>query len=105
LPKHEIYRRLEIPELWTLQRNGKVVLRVLSRGAADRRGARASAEARYIESEKSKLLPKLDVAWLISFLPIEPQNAAIHALREAMSGGVGSGSSKASKARPKKRAR
>jgi hypothetical protein len=32
----------------------------------------------------SKLLPKLDVAWLRSFLDIEPQSRAVRALRDAL---------------------
>jgi Uma2 family endonuclease len=69
--KREIYRRLEVRELWTLQRDFKFVLRVLERGS-------------YVERTKSKILPQLDVAWLTGFVDREPQTAAIRALRDEL---------------------
>jgi len=69
--KHEIYRRLGVRELWTLQRDGRLVVRVLVKGS-------------YVEQERSKVLPKLDVAWLTSFLQYESQSGAARALRDAM---------------------
>lgn len=71
LAKHEIYRRLGVRELWTLQRDGRLLLRVLDKG-------------RYVERQASKVLPGLDVRWLTSFLAREPQSAAVRALRDEM---------------------
>ena len=65
----EIYPRLGIRELWTLERDGKLVVRVLEKD-------------RYVERQKSKVLPALDVAWLVGFLDREPQTAAVRALRD-----------------------
>jgi len=71
LAKHEIYRRLGVRELWTLQRDGRLLLRVLDKG-------------RYVERQASKVLPGLDVRWLTGFLAREPQSAAVRALRDEM---------------------
>jgi len=71
LVKHEIYRRLGVRELWTLDKNSQLVVRVLERTA-------------YVKRAKSKLLPGLDLAWLLSFAEIEPQSRAVRALRDAL---------------------
>lgn len=71
LSKPEIYRRLGIRELWTLKSDGRLVVRVLEKGE-------------WIERAKSKLLPKLDLVWLMSFVDITPQSKAVRALRDAM---------------------
>jgi Uma2 family endonuclease len=71
IAKREIYRRLGVRELWTLQRDGRLVVRVLARGG-------------YGEHQQSKVLPKLDVAWLAGFLKHESQSGAVRALRDAM---------------------
>lgn len=73
LPKWEIYRRLGIRELWTLQRDGHLVIRVLHK-------------SEWVEHPRSKLFPRLDIAWLVSFLDIEPQSKAVRALRDALRG-------------------
>jgi Uma2 family endonuclease len=80
LDKREIYRRLGVRELWTLQRDLKLVVRALDKG-------------KYAERTSSKILPQLDVAFLVGFLENEPQSAAVRALRDAMH----------AKRRPKKR--
>lgn len=71
LIKHEMYRRLGVRELWTLKRDRRLVVRVLER-------------SQYVERARSKLLPKLDLAWLLSFAKIEPQSRAVRALRDAL---------------------
>jgi Uma2 family endonuclease len=71
LAKQEIYRRLGVRELWTLKSDGRLVVRVLEKG-------------QWAERPKSKLFPKLDVAWLRSFLDVEPQSRAVRALRDAL---------------------
>ena len=71
LAKHEIYQRLGVRELWTLRRDGRLVLRVLEK-------------ERYVEHAKSKVLPKLDVAWLLAFLERQSQTAAVRALHDEM---------------------
>jgi Uma2 family endonuclease len=71
LPKHEIYRRLGTRELWTLTSDGRLLVRTLEKGA-------------WVEQTRSKVLPKLDLAWLYSFLEITPQSKAVRALRDAM---------------------
>jgi Uma2 family endonuclease len=70
IAKREIYRRLGVRELWTLQRDGRLVVRVLARGG-------------YVEHQRSKVLPKLDVVWLAGFLAKESQSGAVRALRDA----------------------
>jgi Uma2 family endonuclease len=69
--KLEIYRRLGIRELWTLKTDGRLVVRTLEKG-------------QWVERTKSKVFPKLDVAWLHSFLAVEPQSRAVRALRDAL---------------------
>jgi Uma2 family endonuclease len=71
LAKPEIYRRLGVRELWTLKGDGSVVVRVLHKAA-------------WVEQTKSKLLPKLDLAWLVSFLDVTPQSKAVLAVRDAL---------------------
>lgn len=71
LEKEEIYRRLGVGELWTLKRTGGLMIRTLEDGA-------------WVERTKSKLFPTLDLPWLLSFLDIEPQGVAVHALRDAL---------------------
>jgi Uma2 family endonuclease len=71
LPKHEIYARLGVRELWTLKKNGRLLVRVLEK-------------SKYAERASSKLLPKLDLGWLLSFAEIEPQSRAVRALRDAL---------------------
>jgi Uma2 family endonuclease len=73
LPKEEIYRRLGTRELWTLKSDGTLRVRVLEKGA-------------WVEHPKvkSKLFPKLDLAWLLSFLEFTPQSKAVRALRAAL---------------------
>ena len=55
LEKHEIYLRLGVRELWTLKSDGRMILRILEKGS-------------WAERATSKLLPKLDVPWLLAFL-------------------------------------
>ncbi|HWU85721.1 MAG TPA: Uma2 family endonuclease [Kofleriaceae bacterium] len=71
LSKPEIYRRLGVRDLWTLKSDGRLVIRILEKGD-------------WVEHARSKLLPKLDLAWLRSFLDIEPQSKAVRALRDAL---------------------
>jgi len=71
LAKHEIYRRLGVRELWTLKNDGSLLVRVLEKGA-------------WAERIKSKVLPKLDVAWLVSFLEHDTQSKAVRALRAGL---------------------
>ena len=71
ITKHLIYARLGVRELWTLRPDGRIVIRVLSKG-------------KYVERAKSSVLPRLDVAWLLGFLDIEPQSRAVRALRDEM---------------------
>jgi len=71
LSKPEIYRRLGVRELWTLKSDGRLVVRVLEKGT-------------WIEHTRSKLFPRLDLAWLRSFLDITPQSKAVRALRDAL---------------------
>jgi Uma2 family endonuclease len=71
LAKREIYRRLGVQELWTLKSDGRLVISILQKGD-------------WVERSKSKLFPKLDVTWLLSFLTVEPQSKAVRALRDAL---------------------
>jgi Uma2 family endonuclease len=71
LSKPEIYRRLGVRELWTLKSNGRLIIRILENGE-------------WSEHSRSKLLPRLDIAWLLSFLAVTPQNRAVQALRDAL---------------------
>lgn len=73
LPKRDIYRRLGVKELWTIKNDGRLVVGILQKGD-------------FIESPRSKLLPKLDLEWLASFLAIEPQSRAVRAFRDALRG-------------------
>lgn len=71
LVKHEIYRRLGVRELWTLKADGQLIVRVLDKGE-------------WVEHAKSKLLPKLDLTWLVGFLEGGSQTKALKALRDAL---------------------
>ena len=71
LSKPEIYRRLGVRELWTMKSNGQLIVRTLEKG-------------QWVERAKSKLLPKLDLTWLMSFLQITPQSKAVRALRDEL---------------------
>jgi Uma2 family endonuclease len=71
LDKREIYARLGVRELWTLTAEGRLVVRVLH-------------GEKYVESKKSKALPKLDVQWLLSFAMSGSQNKAVRALQAAL---------------------
>jgi Uma2 family endonuclease len=71
LAKHEIYRRLGIRELWTLKSSGKLVVRALEGEA-------------WVEVANSRLLPQLDLTWLLSFLDADSQSEAVRALRDAL---------------------
>jgi Uma2 family endonuclease len=71
LNKQEIYRRLGVRELWTLKSDATLVVRVRVKDA-------------WVEATKSKLLPKLDLAWLLGFLDIVPQSKAVRTLRDAL---------------------
>jgi len=71
LSKPEIYRRLGVRELWTLKSDQTLVVRTLGKGE-------------WVEHARSKLFPKLDLAWLLSFLDITPQSKAVRALRDEL---------------------
>jgi len=71
LSKPEIYRRLGVRELWTLKSDGRLIIRILQKG-------------NWVEHATSKLLPRLDLAWLTSFLDVTPQSKAVRALRDAL---------------------
>jgi Uma2 family endonuclease len=71
LPKEEIYLRLGVRELWTLKANGELVVRTAEGG-------------QWLTTGTSGLLPQLDLVWLLRFLDIEPQSAAVRALRDAL---------------------
>jgi len=71
LPKEEIYKRLGVRELWTLPARGPLRIRVLERG-------------RWVVQVKSRVLPSLDVAWLMTFTDIEPQSKAVGALSRTL---------------------
>src|SRR5215468_5489699 len=71
LSKPEIYRRLGVRELWTLKSDGRLIIRILEKGE-------------WAEHPRSKLLPNLDIAWLLSFLEVTPQSQAVRALRDAL---------------------
>lgn len=71
LSKPEIYRRLGVRELWTLTSDGRLIVRILEKGA-------------WVMHANSKLLPKLDLTWLRSFLDITPQSKAVRTLRDAL---------------------
>lgn len=71
LEKHVIYERLGVRELWTLRKDGRLAIRVLTKG-------------KYVERTRSALLPKLDVAWLARFIEIDPQSRAVRSMRDEM---------------------
>jgi len=71
LSKPEIYRRLGVRELWTLKSDGRLIVRTLEKGE-------------WVERTKSKLFPRLDLAWLMRFLEITPQSKAVRALRDEL---------------------
>jgi Uma2 family endonuclease len=71
LSKAEIYRRLGVRELWTLKSDEHLIIRVLENDT-------------WVEHPRSKLLPMLDMSWLLSFLNIEPQSKAARALRDSL---------------------
>lgn len=71
LAKREIYARLGVRELWTLKNDGRLVVSVLER-------------AKYVERAGSKLLPKLDLDWLLAFADLRPQSRAVRALRDSL---------------------
>jgi Uma2 family endonuclease len=71
LSKPEIYRRLGVRELWTLKSDERLVVRILEKGE-------------WALRTRSKLFPKLDLTWLLSFLDIAPQSKAVRALRDAL---------------------
>jgi Uma2 family endonuclease len=70
LDKLEIYRRLEVPEVW-VWRDGKLYVHVL-RGSA------------YEQVEHSEQLPGIDLALLVSFLDRPTAMQAIRAYRDAL---------------------
>jgi Uma2 family endonuclease len=71
LVKHEIYARLGVRELWTLKKSGQLAVQVLEKG-------------KYVTHKSSKVLPKVDIAWLLSFAELQPQSRAVRALRDAL---------------------
>ena len=71
LAKQEIYRRLGVRELWTMNASGELVIRVLQRDA-------------WVVRAKSRIFPKLDLDELLSFVDVEPQGEAIHAYLDAL---------------------
>lgn len=71
LPKEEIYRRLGVRELWTLPARGPLRIRVLEKG-------------RWVVQDRSKVLPRLDIGWLMKFTDIEPQSKAVLALSQTL---------------------
>lgn len=71
LNKQAIYRRLGVRELWTLTSEQALVVRVLEQGG-------------WVEAATSRLLPALDLGWLVGFLDIAPQSKAVAALRDVL---------------------
>lgn len=71
LSKPEIYRRLGVRELWTLKGDGRLLIRILEKGE-------------WAEHTRSKLLPRLDITSLLTFLEVTPQSKAVRALRDAL---------------------
>ena len=63
--------RAGVRELWTLKSDGRLIIRILQKG-------------NWVEHPTSKLLPRLDLAWLTSFLDVTPQSKAVRALRDAL---------------------
>lgn len=70
LKKIEIYRRLQVAELWTWE-DGRITVHLLRRG-------------QYVESARSKALPGIDVDQLGSLATIRPASAALRAYRAAL---------------------
>jgi Uma2 family endonuclease len=75
LPKEEIYLRLGVRELWTLKADGDLVVRVTEDG-------------QWVTTAQSRLLPQLDLTWLMKFLDVTPQSAAVRSLRDALRSGA-----------------
>ncbi len=71
LNKLAIYRGLGVPEVWILDRKHRLQVHVLG------------AEG-YERAATSKLLPDLDLDWLVGFLSAPSQSQATRALRAAM---------------------
>ena len=71
LPKEEIYLRLGVRELWTLKADGSLLVRVTENG-------------QWVTTTQSRLLPQLDLTWLVQFLDVTPQSAAVRSLRDAL---------------------
>jgi Uma2 family endonuclease len=71
LEKHEIYRRIGVRELWTVRRDGDLLVRVL-------------VDGRYVERSKSALLPRLDLQWLWKFVAYDLQTKAVRAMLREM---------------------
>jgi Uma2 family endonuclease len=70
LDKLEIYRGLGVPEVW-IWRDGTIEVHVLDRGV-------------YAKTDKSLLLPNLDLKELASYVGTSDQHAAVRALRDAL---------------------
>jgi len=71
LHKLEIYERLGVHELWMMNRDGTVEIYALEK-------------AHYVPVKESRVLPKLDVAWLAGFLKHPTQHEAVLALRDVL---------------------
>ncbi len=72
LNKLEVYRRLGIREVW-----------IYKAGLLTPHG---HVDDAYRELTRSRLLPDLELAQLLSFLDVRPTSAAIRAYREALRG-------------------
>lgn len=70
LDKLEIYRKLQVREVWIWKKDGLTPW--ILEGE------------RYVGAEASTVLPELDLAWLGSFVSIRPTSAAIRALQHAL---------------------
>ncbi len=70
LPKLEVYRRLGVPEVWIF-RDERLSAHVLEAG-------------RYVPVERSRLLPRLDLDQLLSFVDFDRQTEAARAYRAAL---------------------
>ena len=71
LPKLEVYRGLEVPEVWLYHREGHVSVHRLVGG-------------RYEERKRSGFLPGLDLELLVRFVDVKNQRKAVKAFREAI---------------------
>lgn len=78
LDKLEIYRLLDIPEIW-IWRKGRIQVHVLAKAPAS-----APGDARYVPSARSEALPSLDLAQLASFLDRPTASQAIREYRQAL---------------------